>query len=882
MKHFNLKEMFMRAAMMLLLVMLTTVTVWADNATTLSSTEGLKKVSMTATNGSRFNDYEGCQYLFDDDVTTKWCCTSFYDLDANTLGVYVEFQSAEAFVPKGYSLATANDNSQFTGRNPISWRLKAKETANGEWKTIVEVNDDNTMKDVNYTQYNFAVPSSVTTAYQYYRFEITDSYNSKNYNENIMQLSELKLWKTVDAAEPTYTITLPTDKKYGSVTALVDGVSSTTAYKDDNVQLSLSWNDGCEFYTESLSIKDANGNDVNIVNTKWLNNSVIYTIKMPASNITVNAQFGPIRYNIFFPRYTENHEDNGKVLFSVIPSVNNTDVEGAFAGETVTLTLTTTAHYVIDELKASYKKKVDSGEMCAPRRALRATEEERYLCYLELTKVDDTHYTFVMPDADVEIRTSVHYEGKYAISIDKKIVSENLRVSVHDIEATSADDGDEVWLYIGTESVENLSISGVPSESIVDHQGGNYTFVMPAQPVTISADLKYYMFYEKTQNGGKCSLTASVDGNTVEPYDKIAAGKTVTLTVATTDENLMISYLRVRKSSENEAPLTKTGDNTYTFVMPGCGVSIDIQWGDPVTLSFDANGGVGSMDDVIRGDGGYIYMPTCTYTREGYAFLGWQREGNEYIFAEGEKSYFWGNTTFYALWIATNGVGDVISDLNHLTVPSLDYPRDLSAPADAESADAVIGGTPVNLYTLCVPEAPVTGNGIKYYTLSGSTDSSLQFVEISGNPVANTPYLVAVSATTSVGSNITTSVELRKETKNTVTTGNYKFVGTTIGLTNAEAAAQGAYILQSGNQWRKVDTNNTSAYIPPFRAYIVANNTNARTLLDTDFGEPTGIQSLQLINRDGSEHWYDLNGRRIANPTAKGVYIINGKKVAIK
>ena len=107
-------------------------------------------------------------------------------------------------------------------------------------------------------------------------------------------------------------------------------------------------------------------------------------------------------------------------------------------------------------------------------------------------------------------------------------------------------------------------------------------------------------------------------------------------------------------------------------------------------------------------------------------------------------------------------------------------------------------------------------------------------------------------------------------------------MGTTIGLTNAEAAAKGAYILQDENKWCQVTTDNTDAYIPPFRAYIVATGSGARPLLGTDFGDSMDIQSLQLVDRDGTEHWYDLNGRRINKPTKKGVYIHGNTKVVIK
>ena len=228
-----------------------------------------------------------------------------------------------------------------------------------------------------------------------------------------------------------------------------------------------------------------------------------------------------------------------------------------------------------------------------------------------------------------------------------------------------------------------------------------------------------------------------------------------------------------------------------------------------------------------------------------------------------------------------DGVGNVITADDEITVPTLDYIRNFSAPG--ATPDANVGGVDVDVYTLCLPYAPATGEGIKYYTLNGSSGSTLQFTEVdNANVAANTPYLVTVSAATSVGKSIASPVELKKKVTNSVTAGDYTFKGTTIGLTNAEAVTAGAYILMVGNQWGLVmdDTDaHRNAYIPPFRAYIVS--TSGVRSLDNEFGDgdTTRIQSLQLIDRDGTEQWFDLSGRRIEKPTRKGLYIVNGKKV---
>ena len=227
----------------------------------------------------------------------------------------------------------------------------------------------------------------------------------------------------------------------------------------------------------------------------------------------------------------------------------------------------------------------------------------------------------------------------------------------------------------------------------------------------------------------------------------------------------------------------------------------------------------------------------------------------------------------------TNGGGNPIETTSEtVTTDGLIYDRMLAKPTKS-SYDAVIDNTNVNIYTLCLPYAPPTGDGIKYYTLSGVDGTNLQFAEVT-SPEADKPYLVAVSKAAQVGSAVTTGVTLKKQAGSTEAVNGYRFVGTTTGLSNTDANAAGAYILQDGNVWGLVPSGNDNVYIPPFRAYIVSTTGNARPL-GTEFsdGETTAIRQLQLIDRDGTERWYDLSGHPVSQPTAKGIYIYKGKKV---
>lgn len=209
------------------------------------------------------------------------------------------------------------------------------------------------------------------------------------------------------------------------------------------------------------------------------------------------------------------------------------------------------------------------------------------------------------------------------------------------------------------------------------------------------------------------------------------------------------------------------------------------------------------------------------------------------------------------------------------TVADLDYSRTLTAPTESNK-DVTIGNEPANLYTVCLPFTPDTGTGVTYYTLSKVEGTTLSFVEISGSPVAFTPYLVAVTGNNNFTEDCSNVNFETTATIHSTTVNGYTFTGTLTGLTNTDA--QGKYILQADNKWGKVTSENTDARIPPFRAYIEGPANGARLLNSSFDGDATGIQNIRTVDADGTEQWYDLNGRRIAKPTTKGVYIRNGKK----
>ena len=97
-----------------------------------------------------------------------------------------------------------------------------------------------------------------------------------------------------------------------------------------------------------------------------------------------------------------------------------------------------------------------------------------------------------------------------------------------------------------------------------------------------------------------------------------------------------------------------------------------------------------------------------------------------------------------------------------------------------------------------------------------------------------------------------------------------------IGTARFFEATGSEYALQGGS----LKKFNAGAKIGAFRVYFTGlTGTDARVLFDD--GDTTGISQIEKMRDGENEKFFDLQGRRVAQP-AKGLYIVNGKKVVIK
>ncbi len=214
--------------------------------------------------------------------------------------------------------------------------------------------------------------------------------------------------------------------------------------------------------------------------------------------------------------------------------------------------------------------------------------------------------------------------------------------------------------------------------------------------------------------------------------------------------------------------------------------------------------------------------------------------------------------------------------------------------------------------TVCLPFAYAPKTGETFYTFTGITKVGDEYVatmtEHTGATLAaNTPYLyksattgdtdfsgtytipatISAAETTSGDWTFVGTYETQEWT--TAPTGIYGFSAQTVGgISQGEFVKVGAYVrikpMRAYLKYKDGGENYAGApMMAPRRAAAPLPERISVRLIDAD-GEVTGIGTLETrtgeVTLDG---WYTLDGTRLSGqPTQKGIYVNNGKKVIIK
>lgn len=261
--------------------------------------------------------------------------------------------------------------------------------------------------------------------------------------------------------------------------------------------------------------------------------------------------------------------------------------------------------------------------------------------------------------------------------------------------------------------------------------------------------------------------------------------------------------------------------------------------------------------------------------------------------------------------------GGTVTGCFYMNGTSDDYPAVVTLANASDNSSTISGNTGSgknvllngrtlfadgNWNTLCLPfdipagaegYSPIAGAKVK--TLSSSSFSvgtlTLTF-EDATSIEAGKPYLVKwdTPITGNLPNPVFTNVTMSSGTTD-VTTTSINFVGTFAPLSYT-TENRSVLFLGSGSKLYYPNGNATTT-INAFRAYFTLNGITAGDpvngvkafMLDFD-GEddPDGIGAM--LNDRGemmNDTWFDLSGRKLSGkPTQRGIYIVNGKKVAFK
>lgn len=242
---------------------------------------------------------------------------------------------------------------------------------------------------------------------------------------------------------------------------------------------------------------------------------------MPAKNIEISILYVPT-YNI-----TSETISNGNVSISTNSAVRDEDV---------VLTVIPDEGYETDTVIIKYNSQ-----------------------NIPLAEIEENKYTFKMPAFDVAIAVSFRKkEYQILTSIDKIKITDNKKVSTI---------GEKVFFTVDSEigyepsnvRVYSLKISRI---SLTSEKVG-YSFIMPAEDVTISTDFiksKYYITINPTENG-----TLTIDSG----IDYAYYNETVKIT-ATPSTGYKLTSI-----SSDGANLTPLGNGTgYSFTMPAKDITL--------------------------------------------------------------------------------------------------------------------------------------------------------------------------------------------------------------------------------------------------------------------------------------------------------------------
>ena len=306
------------------------------------------------------------------------------------------------------------------------------------------------------------------------------------------------------------------------------------------------------------------------------------------------------------------------------------------------------------------------------------------------------------------------------------------------------------------------------------------------------------------------------------------------------------------------------------------------------TVTYSGNGGSGSdvSQQVYASEVSSFHLPDCFYDApEGYHFSAWRIGGNDY--APGVTVDFSGNITVTAQW--ERNAFELADNTDNSTV--LNTWKNKVADVTLKKRTLYKDGA---WNTLCLPfdvtiaSSPLAGDNVVAMMLdaesSGLSGTTLTLnFEPAENIPAGIPFIIKwdntsadLTETDLVFSGVTinsTSTEI------SFTGGKFKGIYSPVPF---EANDKSILFLGAAN---KLYWPNVSMTLNACRAYFQLDDGQQAREFVVNFGDEmaTSVLTAQCLMLDEADAWYSLDGCKLSKkPTAKGLYIHNGRKIVIK
>lgn len=298
------------------------------------------------------------------------------------------------------------------------------------------------------------------------------------------------------------------------------------------------------------------------------------------------------------------------------------------------------------------------------------------------------------------------------------------------------------------------------------------------------------------------------------------------------------------------------------------------------TISYDANGGSGAPDAQTKDGGINLTLSNTVPTRTGYTFAGWATTSDGAV-AYAAGATYTGNAdqTLYAQWIENTATLAENTDNSEWLSSHYGDVYDITLTRTLQT-----GGW--NTFSVPFSMANPSGWTVKKLTDASYDDGTKTLSLTFGDAAsieAGHAYLVKVDA--NVANPTYNDVEIVDDLTATTILGVLEFVP----AINPTALPTGdkSYLFVSGGN--KLTWASSGSSMKGFRAYfhILDNDIANARAFSMSFGNDDGtgivlIDNGPLIIDNEAAAWYTLDGRKVGQPTQKGVYVVNGKKVIIK